>query len=99
MPTSLTLTLRCQNKSLSPSIPVTGTPSAEGVNVQLQLMSAGAVATAASVQITVPMVSDTFVMGGYYAVAVTDGVAPGGTSVCPDPVPQAAAAKAPPPAK
>lgn len=94
MPTSLSLTLRCQNKSVSPSLPSIGTPTPEGVNVQLQLMTAAAGASQASVQITVPIASDTFVMGGYYAVNILDGVAPGGTSV-PEPCPETAAARAP----
>jgi len=101
MPTSLALTLRCQNKSLSPGgTPPIGSATPDGVSVQLQLMAPTGAATQASCQITVPIASDTFIMGGYYAITVADGVVPGGTSVpCPDPAPTTAAPKAPLPVK
>jgi len=101
MPTSLTISFRCQNKNLA-SIPATGeTPAMDGVSINLQEAAAAGLVPRASFQVTLPIASDTFVMGGYYTATVVDGAAPGGTSSipCPDPAPQTPAPKAGPPAK
>ena len=87
MATSLTLSFRCSTKNLT-SIPATGeTPAADAVNVNLQEVTlAPGFPPRSTLSVTLPMASDTFIMGGYYTVTVIDGVAPGGTSVpCPDP--------------
>jgi hypothetical protein len=91
MPTSLTVNFRCQNKNLA-TIPATGeTPATDGVSINLQEAALPGLVPRASFQVTLPIASDTFIMGGYYTATVIDGAAPGGTSIpCPDPAAQAA---------
>ena len=87
MATSLTINFRCQNKNLA-TIPATGeTPATDGVSVNLQEVAALGIQPRSSLSVTLPIASDTFVMGNYYTATVVDGAVPGGTSTipCPDP--------------
>jgi len=93
MATSLTISFRCQNKNLA-SIPATGeAPATDAVSINLQEVSAApGFSPRASFSVTLPIASDTFVMGGYYTATVVDGAAPSGAAaMSAEPAPAAAA--------
>jgi hypothetical protein len=78
MATNITVVMRCTAKNLTTAPPPGGGAAVDSVNVTLTLQqgSTPGPAATASLAITIPLTGDTFQVGNYYNMALTDGVAP-----------------------
>ena len=77
MPTSVAVNMRCFSKTLVVGVPPAGGGDpVDSVSVQLQQTVATADTSSSSCNVTLPVASDTFAIGGYYDMSIADGVAP-----------------------
>ena len=79
MPINVAVMVRCTSKNLMTGmIPPGGGAAADSVNVQCQLVvpTTGGTATSGSLNMMLPLASDTIELGAYYDLTMVDAAAP-----------------------